>query len=112
MTDRQFMACVTEVGSYTDRDAYISDLCLSSMWGDADGAGIPAERIAAVGMIWGAYHRSIKEISADAGLSCRKLAERFCIPYRTVEDWSAGKRDCPVYTRLMIQECLGLLTRP
>lgn len=111
MTDKQFMACVSEAANYTDRDAYISDLCLSSMWGDEENADIPAERIDALGDIWDACHRSIKEIAALAGLSQRKLAERFCIPYRTVEDWCTGRRESPIYTRLMMQECLGLLTR-
>lgn len=111
MTDKQFMTCVSEAANYTDRDAYISDLCLSSMWGDAAEAEIPAERIDALGDIWDACHRSIKEIADLAGLSRRKLAERFCIPYRTVEDWSASRRESPIYTRLMMQECLGLLTR-
>lgn len=111
MTDKQFMACVSEAANYSDRDAYISDLCLSSMWGDADDAEIPADRITALAAIWDACNRSIKEIAADAGLSCRKLAERFCIPYRTVENWSAGSRECPIHTRLMMQECLGLLCR-
>lgn len=89
MTDKQFMACVSEAANYADRDAYISDLCLSSMWGGEENADIPAERIDALGDIWDACHRSIKEIAALAGLSQRKLAERFCIPYRTVEAWSA-----------------------
>lgn len=109
MTNKQFMSCVSEALVYADRDAYISDLCLSSMWGEEE--DIPQERIEALGGIWDACHRSVKEIASDAGLSGRKLAERFCIPYRTVEDWSAGKRECPIYTRLMMQECLGLLTR-
>lgn len=112
MTDKQFMACVSEVANYTGKDAYVSDLALSSMWNDDENTDIPTERIDALGVIWDAYHRPVKEIAADAGLSCRKLAERFCIPYRTVEDWSAGKRECPTYTRLMMQECLGLLVRP
>lgn len=111
MTDKQFMACVSEAANYSDRDAYISDLCLSSMWGDTEDADIPTDRVAALASIWDAYNRSIKEIAAAAGLSCRKLAERFCIPYRTVENWSAGSRECPIHTRLMMQECLGLLPR-
>lgn len=111
MTDKQFNVCVAETDSYTDKDAYISDLCLSSMWGDADDAEIPAERIEALSNIWDACHRSVKQIAADAGLSCRKLAEHFCIKYRTMENWGAGTRECPLHTRLMMQECLGLFTR-
>ena len=111
MTDRQFMFCVSETANYSDKDAYISDLCLSSVWDDAEDEGIPDERITALDEIWEACHRSVKQIAADSGLSCRKLAERFCIPYRTVEDWSAEKRECAIYTRLMMQSLLGLLHR-
>lgn len=109
MTINQYRTAVAEAANYTDRDAYVSDLALSTIWGDPEDAEIPAARVEQLGQIWDAYHRSIKEIAAAAGLSCRKLAERFFIPYRTVEDWSAGRRECPIYTRLMMQECLGLL---
>lgn len=111
MTDKQFMLCVTEVDNYSDRDTYVSDLALSSMWGDAEDAAIPQERIAFLSQLWDAFHRSVKEIAAAAGMSQRSLAERFCVPYRTMEDWCAGKRICKIYDRLMMQECLGLLHR-
>lgn len=110
MEIEQYRFCVAEVANYTDRDAYISDLALSTMWGDPEDADIPTDRVEHLGQIWDACNRSVKEIAAAAGLSGRKLAERFCIPYRTVEDWSAGKRECPPYVRLMMQECLGLLS--
>lgn len=71
----------------------------------------PQDRIDAIGKIWDACHRSVKDIADAAGLTQRKLAVRFCIPYRTVEDWCAGKRVCKLYDRLMMQECLGLLKR-
>lgn len=53
----------------------------------------------------------MRGIAAAAGLPHRQLAERFCIPYRTVEDWCAERRTPPDYVRLMMQECLGLLGR-
>ncbi|MCI6851301.1 MAG: hypothetical protein MR883_07285 [Clostridiales bacterium] len=109
MTDKQFYTCVSEVDSYQDRDAYISDMALSSMWEDDKTDEIPAERLDAVSQIWDAAHRSVKQIAADAGMSQRKLAERFCIPYRTMENWGGGKNACPLYIRLMMQEILGLL---
>lgn len=109
MTDKQFYILVGEVTRYADRDSFISDLALSSMWGDDETSEIQPERIAALGSIWDACHRSVKDIASAAGLSNRKLAERFCIPYRTVEDWCAGKRECNIYIRLMMQECLGIL---
>lgn len=109
MTDKQYSTCATEAQNYTDRDAYISDLALSSIWGDGPDDPIPQDRIEKLESIYDAVHRSIKDIAKDAGLSQRKLAERFCIPVRTVEDWCAGKRTPPDYVRLMMQELLGLL---
>ena len=61
--------------------------------------------------IWKASHRTMKEIAVLAGISQRKLAEHFGIPYRTMEDWCRGARACPVYVRVMMQECLGLIHR-
>lgn len=114
MTDKQYSICVTEAQSYTDRDAYISDMALSSMWGDSHDAPIPRDRLDHLGSIYDAAHRSVKDIAAAAGISARAMATRFCIPQRTAEGWCcSGKsaRDCPLYTRLMMQECLGLLNR-
>lgn len=112
MTINQYRACIKEVFAYTDRDAYISDLALSEIWGDAPEGPIPDARLAALGMIWDAAHRTVPEIAKAAGLSNRKLAARFCIPYRTVEDWAAERREPPFYVRLMLQQCLGLLPSP
>lgn len=110
MTDKQYSFCVNEAKNYTDRDAYISDLALSSIWGDGPEDDIPTARMEQLGSIYDAVHRSIKQIAADAGMSVRAMAIHFCIPQRTVENWSSI-RECPLYTRLMMQECLGLLKR-
>lgn len=99
-----------EAKNYTDRDAYVSDLSLSSVWGDLYGAEeIPAARIEWLSSIWDALHRSVRDIASDAGMSQRALARRFSVPYRTMEDWCRGASGCPVYVRLMMQECLGLV---
>ena len=111
MTDKQFLFCVQEAPNYSDRDAYISDICLSSVWEYETETKIPQERIDKVGRIFDACHRSVSDIASAAGLSHRKLAERFCVPYRTVENWCTGVNACPQYTRLMMQECLGLISR-
>lgn len=111
MTDKQYTICVTEAQNYTDREAYISDLSLSSIWGDGPEDDIPPARLEQLGSIYDAVHRSIKQIAADAGLTQRKLAERFCIPVRTIEDWCAGKRTPPDYVRLMMQELLWQISR-
>ena len=108
MTIKQYRTCATEAQNYTDREAYISDLALSSMWGDGPEDEIPQDRIAQLGHIYDAVHRSVKDIAAEAGISARKLAIRFCIPQSTLENWCMGVNKCPLYTRLLLQESLGI----
>lgn len=51
--------------------------------------------------------KSVKEIVKETGMSQRAFARRFGIPLRTVEDWCRGINKCPLYVRLMMQECLN-----
>lgn len=106
-----YQACINEAANYADRDAYMSDLALSSIWGDEEGAEVPQERLEWLGQLWDACHRSVKDIAKAAGMSQRKLAERFAVPYRTAEYWCSNPAACALYVRLMMQECLGLLRR-
>lgn len=109
MTDIQFIKCARECAAYTDPDAYVSDLFLSTIWGDSPEEEVPASRVDDLRAVWDAVHRPVRDIASAAGLSQRKLAERFLIPYRTMENWCGGVSECPLYTRLMMQQCLGLL---
>jgi len=110
MTNQQFYTAVSEAAKYSDRVAYISDLALSSMWGDAPDAEIHAERIDALGQIYDATHRTIKDIAEACGTSVRQLALRYAIPRRTTENWSRWPDTAPLHALLMIQQCEGLLT--
>lgn len=106
MTNKQYHFCVTEAANYKDMDAYVSDLALSSIWEDDN---LPDSRRQALRSVYAATNRSIREIVSAAGMTQAAFAEAFCIPLRTVENWCTGCRECPLYTRLMIQKCLGLL---
>lgn len=55
---------------------------------------------------------TVREICAAANLTQSALAARFGIPKRTVENWCSGANKCPDYTRRMMCELLGLLSRP
>lgn len=112
MTGRQYLFCIQNAAAYADPDTYVSDLSTISIWGDAETGTIPTDRLDALREIYTACHRTVREISAAAGLSNRKLAERFGVPYRTMEDWSRGARVPPIATCLMMQECLGLYRPP
>ena len=91
-----------------NRDAFVSDWA----WSSAFGGDPTQERIEMIGSIYDAMHRSVKEIAAAAGMSQRKLAERFLIPYRTMESWCGGQRSCTDYARVMMQQLLGLMPTP
>lgn len=45
---------------------------------------------------------SIKEIRLSTGMNRKQFAEYFGIPYRTVEDWEAGKAKCAPYLLSLI----------
>ena len=108
MNNKQYSTCVTEAQNYTDREAYISDLALSSMWGDLPEDDIPQDRLSQLVRIYDAVHRSVKDIASEAGISAREMAIRFCIPQRTLENWCMSVNKCPLYTRLLLQESLGI----
>ncbi len=95
-----------------DRDAFVSNWSLSSVWGDAPDADIPADRIDTLQRLWDAAHLTIKDIRAATGLSQRAFADRYCIPLRTVEKWESGARQCPDYLRLLLARDTGLYVRP
>ena len=107
MTSEQYGTCIMELENYSDRDAYVSDLSLSSMWGDSGDGEIPRDRISAIGDIWDAAHRTVKEISRAAGMTNRELSAYFGIPLPTVEAWSRGSRNAAPYMILILQEALG-----
>ena len=109
MTDHQFYIAWGECSDYTDRDAYISDLALSSIWGDAEDADIPQERIDQLSQIWDVQHMTMRDIRAASKLSQVKFAERFCIPRRTVENWDSSINTPPDYVKILISRCLGLI---
>lgn len=108
MTNQQFYDCVAEAQIYTDRESYISDLSLASMWGDAPDAEIPTGRIEDLGQIYDAVNRTIKDVAELSGMSVRQLALRYAIPRRTAENWSAGVSNPTTAELLLIQQAEGL----
>lgn len=109
MTDKQFNAAFTAALSTPDRDAFVSDWSLSSLFTGADEAApVDPALVEELGQVWDVAHLSVSDIRAATGLSQRAFAERHCIPCRTIEDWERGARSCPAYLRLLLAqaECL------
>lgn len=115
MNQSQFNTCVQEVPNYTDADAYISDLALSPIWGDAPDSEIPQARLDDLRQIYTAVNRSVRDILDATGQSQADFSRKHCIPIHTVNTWcfnpsSSSYRACPLYVRLLLQRAEGLLT--
>lgn len=108
MTDKLFYTLFGDAIASADRDAFVSDWSLSSVWGDAPDADIPADRIDTLARLWDAAHLTIRDIRQHTGLSQAAFATRYCIPTRTLEDWERGARSCPDYLRLLLAKDVGL----
>lgn len=52
--------------------------------------------------------KPIKDLMSRHGMNIKKLHERFCIPYRTVQNWVGGQRECPSYIIKMMDEILEM----
>lgn len=108
-TDEIFSKLWADALTTTERDAYVSDWTLSSIWGDGLESDIPQNRIDYLGRIWDVAHMSVREICKAAKMSQVALAQRFCVPYRTVQNWCGDVSKCPDYVRLMMARLLNLI---
>lgn len=108
MSNNDFYMLWGEALQTSDRDVYVAEWSTSSIWPeDAD----LLETAGKLGEIWDVAHMSVKNICKAAGMTQAALAQRFCIPKRTVEDWCRGIAKCADYIRLMMAEALGILER-
>ena len=109
MTINQYHLALTEIENYTDRDAFVSDLALSSAFPEDSDLSVTASELV---LIWDAYHMTIRDLRTAAGLSRMDFSRRFRIPIRTIENWECtgqNYRECPVYVRLLIADAIGLM---
>lgn len=112
MTDKQFYFAMDEALTSSDRDTYVSDLALSSVFVDDPSnppEEIDAELIGALGNIWDVAHMSIAEIRRATGLSQVAFCERFLLPRRTLQHWELDERECATYLRVLLADACGLL---
>ena len=115
MTNREFCLAVNEALEYSDADQFASDCYLSEIFQGSEEhtdsyISIDQNIIDDLYNIWDVVHMPTAEMRAKMGMTQREFAERFCISRRTIENWDSGRRECPLYLRLMMAEILGLLT--
>ena len=92
-------------------DQFMSVMLHHPHWMDVSGKKVPEARKDWIIQYWQAIHRPMREVLEMSGMGVAKFAREFYIPKRTVEDWKAGKRPPLPYTKLLIQESLGIFQR-
>lgn len=117
ITPAQFMFAVREADNYTDRDAYVSDIALSSIWGDddcdqPDDLLGPSARLPLLYDLWDVIHMPFRNIRLALGMSCADFAAAFAIPRRTLYRWDLNETPCPLYTKLLLAHAVGLYDYP
>lgn len=50
--------------------------------------------------------KTFAELRKNFGMSIMDISKRFGVPYRTVQDWNAGRRNPPQYVLEMMEEIL------
>ena len=112
MKAKLYAHLMLDAENISDRDAYVSDWVLSSVWG----APIPDDEwvqlIDMLGHMWDAAHLTIKDIRAAAGMSQSVFADHLVASLRTVQSWEYGRNKCPLFVRLILAERFGLYQPP
>lgn len=111
MTDKIFNQIYSSALSNDcpDRDAFISDWALSTVWGDHVDAEIPDSRLDQIGQIWDSAHIPLLELRHLFGLTQGDFYSRFAFPRRTWQNWESGVTACPPYIRLLLAHAAGLI---
>lgn len=107
MTNHQFYKFWGEALEYTDRDAFVSDAALSSLWGEDDAD--PMAHVPELEKLWDAAHTGVKAIRELTCMTQAEFAARHLVPLRTLQRWEKG--ECPEHIRLLLLESEGVYRR-
>lgn len=111
MTDRIFYTLWSDAITTADRDAFVSDWALSTIWDNEPANEIPEDLIGELTALWDAAHTPVSAIRSHLGLTQMAFGARFLIPTRTVENWESGASKCPPYVHLLLLQASGLYHR-
>ena len=99
MTQRLLNCAFLEAQKHDDYESYYKALHI--------GESCPMRLPSQVKHVWKLTHLTVKDIRRQEGMTQKAMAERFCIPKRSIENWEEGSRKTPPYIIYMMCECLG-----
>lgn len=111
MTNTQLALAVAEAAHYTDPDAFVSDLLLSSDFIDPEDVEAQPDltQVDDLRRIWTVVAAPFRDFLALLGVGQTALSRLHHIPLRTVQNWASGTSECPTYTRIMMARLAGLI---
>lgn len=107
MNDKLFAKLWADALAQPDRNMYIAEYGYPDWFDDI--SPDMEKVVEALVNIHTVAHMSFKDIISASGLTQVQFSEKFCIPLRTIENWSAEVRKCSDYNRLMFARLLGLI---
>lgn len=112
LTRKNYNTLLDGAKEATDLETYIAEWGTSSiLCPNPDAQGPETKEVVdTLTMIWTVAHITIQDLVSAAGGKITHLAARFGIPYRTVQGWVAGERQCPGYVLRMMAEILDVAT--
>lgn len=109
MKNKQIYQYFGEATNYGDPDAFASDVALSLLDPEDPSKEIDTGLYEQLRILWQVANAPFKELLENMGLNQTQCSIRFCIPRRTIQDWTGDRRTPPAYLRLMMAESIGLL---
>ena len=118
ITDRQYYVSVSEMPNYTNKQNYVSDLSLASIWYEEKPIGVDLailtdndidEIVNFLNELWEIVNNGTKYIRSKIGLSQEKFSKRFLMSIATVKMWESNVNKYPISDMVHIGKITGLL---
>ena len=98
---------------YTDEASYVKAMTDCPVWNRVPARYSKERRKEVLTQYWQLAHKSLRLVAHELNYPHRQLAMQFGIPERTFSAWTfkedaRNHAECPLHTKLMIYECLGL----
>lgn len=103
LDDVRFSLAWSRALQSSDRAAYIEEFSADDYISRI--SDLPAQ----LGLIWDVAHMSFSDLARAANMQLSDISRKFCIPYRTIQDWNAGRRACSPYFILMMARQLAII---
>lgn len=107
MTDKLFNKLWKDALAQPDKELYIAEYGYPEFFDEI--SENLQEIVDVLGNIHDVAWMSFRDILKRSGMTQAEFSTKFCIPVRTIENWSTEKNVCRDYDRLMMARILGFL---